>query len=63
MSRLEAVLRTEAATEARRAGAGEILVTCDREITRAQVEARDVFIEAVLRVEASGRPRVAVDPA
>jgi hypothetical protein len=61
MSRLEDTLRRETEAEARSAGAGDILVSCHRDIKRAQVEAREVFIEAVLTVEASGRPRVAVD--
>ena len=61
MTRLETSLRLEAEAEAKAAGAGDIHVTSLRDIRRAQVEARDVFIEAVLTVEASGRPRVAVD--
>jgi N-methylhydantoinase A/oxoprolinase/acetone carboxylase beta subunit len=61
MTRLETSLRVEAEAEAKAAGAGDIHVTSQRDIRRAQIEARDVFIEAVLTVEASGRPRVAVD--
>jgi len=61
MTRLEAVLRLEAEAEARSAGAAEIRMICTRDIRRADVEARDLFIEAILTVEASGRPRVATD--
>ena len=61
MTRLEAALRQEAEAEARAAGAGDIHVISLRDIRHAKVEARDVFIEAILSVEASGRPRVAVD--
>jgi len=63
MNRLEAELRQEAEREARAAGAADIHVTCRRDIRRAQVEAREVFIEALLTVEASGRPRVAIEMA
>ena len=63
MNRLEAELRQEAEREARAAGAADIHVTCSRDIRRAQVEAREVFIEALLTVEASGRPRVAIEMA
>jgi N-methylhydantoinase A/oxoprolinase/acetone carboxylase beta subunit len=61
MTRLETSLRKEAEAEAHAAGAGDIHVTCQRDVRRAQVEAREVFVEAILTVEANGRPRVAVD--
>ena len=41
------------------AGAGDIQISVARDIRLANVEARDVFIEAVVTVEAAGRPRVA----
>ncbi|MEY8837497.1 hydantoinase/oxoprolinase family protein, partial [Cribrihabitans sp. XS_ASV171] len=56
---LEAALREQASGEARAAGAEDIRVIVEREIRQAQVEAREVFVEAMLTVEASGRPRVA----
>lgn len=59
MARLEDMLRQEAEEEARSAGAADIRTTCTRDIRRAEIEARDLFIEALLTVEASGRPRVA----
>jgi hypothetical protein len=42
------------------AGAEEIDVRVTRDIRTAQTEGREVFIEAILTVEAAGRPRVAV---
>lgn len=59
LERLEAVLRVQAMTDARTAGAADIQVTVDRDIRTAGVEAREVFIEALVTVEAAGRPRVA----
>jgi N-methylhydantoinase A/oxoprolinase/acetone carboxylase beta subunit len=59
--RLEHALRQQAEMGAREAGAVDIHVTCKRDIRRAQVEGREVFLEALLTVEASGRPRVAVE--
>lgn len=61
MDRLEAVLRQEAEAEARAAGAADILMKTAREVRRAEIEGRPVFIEAVLTVEANGRPRVATE--
>lgn len=56
---LERVLRAEAEGAVRDAGAEDIRVVVDRDIRTARVEERDVFVEAMLTVEASGRPRVA----
>lgn len=61
MDRLEAALRADAETEARAAGAADILLKTARDVRRAEIEGRPVFIEAVLTVEANGRPRVATD--
>ncbi|TDK50028.1 hydantoinase/oxoprolinase family protein [Antarcticimicrobium luteum] len=61
MDRLEAALRQEAEAAARAAGAEGIHVSTARDIRTAQVEARAVFVEAMLTAEASGRPRVAVE--
>lgn len=57
---LESVLRDETEKSVREAGAEDIRVIIDRDIRTAQVEGRDVFVEALVTVEASGRPRVAV---
>ena len=58
--RLETVLCAAAEGAAREAGAVDIQVVVERDVRTAQAEAREVFVEAVLTVEASGRPRVAV---
>lgn len=57
---LETVLRGEAESAAKAAGAADIRVLVERDIRTARVEARDVFVEGMLTVEASGRPRVAI---
>ncbi len=56
---LEKILRDEAEGAVREAGAEDIRVVVDRDIRTARVEEREVFVEAMLTVEASGRPRVA----
>lgn len=61
LSRLEQVLRDHAMAEAQAAGAEEIDLRVHRDIRTAPAEARDVFVEATVTVEAAGRPRVAVD--
>lgn len=57
---LETVLRTEAEGAVREAGAEDIRVVVDQDIRTAKIEAQEVFVEAMITVEASGRPRVAV---
>lgn len=59
LGRLETVLQDAANSDVRAAGAEDIEVQVHRDIRTAQAEAREVFVEAVLTVEASGRPRVA----
>ncbi|MGJ5619462.1 hydantoinase/oxoprolinase N-terminal domain-containing protein [Sulfitobacter sp. MF3-043] len=59
MGMLEIVLRDKAEADARAAGAADIQVSVKRDIRKAGVESRDVFIEATITVEAAGRPRVA----
>ena len=61
MDRLEAALRADAESDARMAGAADILLQTARDVRCAEIEGRPVFIEAVLTVEANGRPRVATD--
>jgi len=58
---LESVLRAEAVAAAEEAGAGDIHVHVTRDLRMAEVEAQQVFVEATVTVEASGRPRVAHD--
>lgn len=59
MVRLEGHLRAQAEQEARAGGAEDIQISASRDIRMARVEARDVFLEAQITVEASGRPRIA----
>ncbi|WP_323775663.1 hydantoinase/oxoprolinase family protein [Leisingera sp.] len=59
LNALEAALAAEARGAAEEAGAKDIHVHVERDIRTAQVEAREVFVEGTLTVEASGRPRVA----
>ena len=59
MGMLETVLRERADADARAAGVADIQVSVTRDIRKAGVESREVFIEATITVEAAGRPRVA----
>ncbi|MEX0328335.1 MAG: hydantoinase/oxoprolinase family protein [Ruegeria sp.] len=59
MSLLETTLRDQAEGAVRSAGAEDIRVVVDQDIRTAKIEAQDVFVEALITVEASGRPRVA----
>lgn len=60
MAALEAALGAAARASAERAGAGDIHLSAARELKTARTEAREVFLEAAITVEASGRPRIAV---
>lgn len=60
LARLEDVLRGRAVAAAEAAGAADITVSVVRDIRVAGVEGCEVFVEAEITVEASGRPRVAV---
>jgi hypothetical protein len=59
LSRLEVVLRARALAAAETAGAVDIQIDVVRDVRTAGMEAREVFVEAEITVEASGRPRVA----
>lgn len=61
MAHLETLLRRQAEADAQASGAGELQINSHRSIKRSPVEGREVFIEATITVEASGRPRVADD--
>jgi N-methylhydantoinase A/oxoprolinase/acetone carboxylase beta subunit len=63
LAALETALRAEAETAVRASGVEEIRFTVAREVAQAEIENRTMFIEATLRVEASGRPRIARDAA
>ena len=59
LAALESALTADATARALRAGAVDLHLTTTRDIREADVEGRSMFIEAVLSVTASGRPRVA----
>ncbi|WP_197917825.1 hydantoinase/oxoprolinase N-terminal domain-containing protein [Thiosulfatihalobacter marinus] len=59
LGRMEAMLTGQARDEALAAGAQDLRVIATHDIKRAQAEARTVFIEGNVTVEASGRPRIA----
>lgn len=56
---LQKALTREARKGAVAAGAEDISIAVRREIRRAEAEAREVFLEAEITVEANGRPRIA----
>ena len=58
---LETALQAEAEAAVRASGVEEIRLSVSRDISEAQIENRSMFIEATIRVEASGRPRIATD--
>ncbi len=57
---VEQMLRDQAGRAAGAAGAEDIEFSVDRIRRTARAEAREVFVEATITVEASGRPRVAL---
>lgn len=59
MARIETVLSELVVADANEAGARDIQMRVERDIRKAEAEAREVFIEATITVEAAGRPRVA----
>lgn len=59
LSALQVALEGDAKARAIRAGAVDVHLTTTREVKEADIEGRTMFIEAVISVTASGRPRVA----
>ncbi|MFX0542301.1 hydantoinase/oxoprolinase N-terminal domain-containing protein [Roseovarius sp. S4756] len=57
---LQAALEEAARADAVAAGAEDIRITAGRDLRTAEAEARQVFLEGEITVEASGRPRIAV---
>ncbi len=55
---LEVALTEKAQKAAEKAGAQGLRITREQQIKRAEIEGRDVFVEAELTVTASGRPRI-----
>lgn len=60
LARLETVLSEDARAAALAAGASDIELRVARDIRTAQAEAREVFVEAELVAEATGRPGIAL---
>ncbi|EBA13899.1 hypothetical protein [Roseobacter sp. CCS2] len=58
---LEAALRSDVEARMHALGVDEIRFTVARNVTQAKIDNRAMFVEASLRVEASGRPRLAND--
>ncbi|MBO6886382.1 MAG: hypothetical protein JJ869_22815 [Marivita sp.] len=58
MAMLEARLSAAAIEDAEAAGAASVHVQVWREVKRAEIEAREMFVEARIVVEATGRPRI-----
>lgn len=61
LTRVEAVLTEEARAATAGAGAADIEVNVTRDLRSTVIETREMFVEGHVTVEASGRPRVAVD--
>jgi hypothetical protein len=61
LAAMEEWLARTASDEARAAGAQEGQVRASRDMRTAAIEAREVFVEALVTVEASGRPRIAAE--
>jgi N-methylhydantoinase A/oxoprolinase/acetone carboxylase beta subunit len=59
IKQLEDALRHKAISSAQTAGVADLQVNATRDIRTTSVESRQVFIEAVITVEATGRPRIA----
>ncbi|MGI9358466.1 MAG: hypothetical protein ACR2ON_03575, partial [Paracoccaceae bacterium] len=55
---LENFLLDKAINKARGSGAEDIVTRVFRDIKKAKAEAQHMFVEAILTVEASGRPRI-----
>lgn len=61
MARLIEALQGEAVSAAEASGAEDIHVDVERDVRQAEIEGKNVFIEAFVTVQASGRPRIAAD--
>jgi len=59
LATLQGVLESGARADAEAAGAEDIQVSASRALRTAKAEAREVFLEGEITVEASGRPRIA----
>ena len=59
LTALENNLSDKATDQARQSGAVDLRVAVERNIRKSEVEGREVFVEAEIKVTASGRPRIA----
>ena len=59
LERVETALSDLVRADAQAAGAQDIQIQIERDIQKAETEGREVFVEATISVEATGRPRVA----
>ena len=55
---LENFLLDQAVDQARASGAADIVTNVFKDIKKAKAEAHQIFVEALVTVEASGRPRI-----
>ncbi len=62
MAALQSALEEKTRAEAEAAGAGDVALRVRREVKRVRAEERDMFLEAQIIVEASGRPRMTTRP-
>ncbi|PVA10797.1 hydantoinase [Pelagivirga sediminicola] len=60
LTALQQALESAASADAIAAGAEDLQITATRDLRTAQAEARQVFLEGEITVEASGRPRIAL---
>ncbi|MEP2532669.1 hydantoinase/oxoprolinase family protein [Shimia sp.] len=61
LSLLETELTKRARVEADKAGAVDVRISAQRDVRTTQAEGREIFVEADIVVEVSGRPRIAVN--
>ena len=54
----EDLMRDAVKLDALEAGAADIEVTARRELRKSEIEAREIFVEGLVTVEAAGRPRI-----
>ncbi len=59
LTALEATLTAEATARARDSGVEEVRLTVERDIREVEIEGQPMFIEAMVKVTAQGRPRIA----
>lgn len=59
LSALETTLKAAAQADAETAGVASVHLSVSRDIKRVEIEAREMFVEARIVVEATGRPRIA----